>query len=157
MAWGKLDIFYMGGVHGLAQIIENMFLKRRKILNISKQLSVLKCIGVFVFVNITWIFFRAETLGDAVYVLKNLFCGTLKLQTVMDINIGLSMTEAFFLILNIMLVAIYDYLSVKKEGILLIGEKPLFIRVIFGYIIIADILYFALNGGGDNQFVYFQF
>lgn len=149
--------FIWGGVHGLAQIIENMFLKRRKILNISKQLSVLKCIGVFVFVNITWIFFRAETLEDAVYVLKNLFCGMLKLQTVMDINIGLSMTEAFFLILNIMLVAVYDYLSVKKEGILLIGEKPLFIRVIFGYIIIADILYFALNGGGDNQFVYFQF
>lgn len=64
-----------GGIHGVAQILESIFerpIRRIKATGIGKILS---WAIVFIFCNIAWIFFRAPSISDAVYVLTNLFYG----------------------------------------------------------------------------------
>ena len=64
-----------GGLHGLYQVIGDL---KNKIIPIKRDffvLNIFRVIICFVLVAFAWIFFRANTISDAVYIIKNIFAG----------------------------------------------------------------------------------
>lgn len=147
---------FWGGMHGLAQVFENLIGRKRN----NKKSVIVKIIlwlVVFAFCNLAWVFFRAESIGDALYVIKNAFCNVQNISAYLQTNIGLSKRRLLFCLLTIIIVAIFDYISLKKDVIQIAAAKNKFIVVGIEYIILAIIVVAILFGAGSNQFVYFQF
>ncbi len=101
----------------------------------------IKQLWVFVFVNFTWVFFRAETMNDALLILKRIF------------TTGLT-DPAFPLVALVLVlgVAIYQHLFESKWKPF-IDSRP--VRV---SLVIFMILYLSVfAGSGEQPFIYFQF
>ena len=64
-----------GGIHGLAQILENLLTKCLSKVRDNKIGHAVSVVVVFFFCNIAWVFFRAESFRDAIYVLTKAFGG----------------------------------------------------------------------------------
>ena len=58
-----------GGIHGAAQILENVFMKGLHAVRTKKVGKFFMTLGVFIFCSLAWIFFRADTFADAFYVI----------------------------------------------------------------------------------------
>ncbi|MBE5755112.1 MAG: MBOAT family protein [Clostridiales bacterium] len=59
-----------GALHGLASVLMRIYGK-----HYDKMPSIIKWIINFAFVNITWVFFRAETISDAIRLIGRIFTG----------------------------------------------------------------------------------
>ena len=66
---------FWGGIHGVAQIIENSCAKGITKIKKSKFGLLLSWAFVFLFCNIAWVFFRATTIHEAFYVLTHWITG----------------------------------------------------------------------------------
>lgn len=144
-----------GGIHGLAQVIEKiMKLERREKGRIQKLFS---WICVFVFCNVAWVFFRADNLSDALFIISNLFGRLLDVKTFTYSNIGLDRWNILYMGIVISIVGVYDYLSMKKDIIEIIKNRNIFIRLLLEYALVILIGYALINSTGENSFVYFQF
>ena len=144
-----------GAMHGIAQIIENVFsVKEKKKSTFGKLIS---WILVFAFCNLAWVFFRADSIGDALYVIRNAFGSMSQIDGYLHSNIGLSAIKLLFSLVTIAIVAIYDYLSLKKDLIGIAASKNKLVVVVIEYILLAIIGIAVIFGAGSNQFVYFQF
>ena len=148
---------FWGGMHGIAQVFENLIGRKRDNTKKSVVVKILLWMIVFAFCNLAWVFFRAESIGDALYVIKNAFGGVTNISAYLHTNIGLSKKRLLFSLLTIMIVAIYDYISMKKDVIQMTATKNKLLVVAIEYIILAIIVVAVLFGAGSNQFVYFQF
>ena len=148
---------FWGGMHGIAQVFENLIGRKRDNTKKSVVVKILLWMIVFAFCNLAWVFFRAESIGDALYVIKNAFGGVTNISAYLHTNIGLSKKRLLFSLLTIMIVAIYDYISMKKDVIQMAATKNKLLVVAIEYIILAIIVVAVLFGAGSNQFVYFQF
>lgn len=147
----------MGGCHGVAQILEDIFSEPLKRLKSTRCGRLLIGIGVFAFCNIAWIFFRAESLGDAIYVIKSITYNINAPLKYIQNNIGLNLSELAKIVVSIALVAAFDAVSVKQDVFALLEKWPKAVRWMCGYVLIAMIMWYGLNSSGANQFVYFQF
>lgn len=63
-----------GGIHGFAQIVEDMLFGRAKKQN-NRFLKLVQGMAVFVFCSFAWIFFVSNSLEDAVYVIRHCIVG----------------------------------------------------------------------------------
>jgi len=129
---------------------------------VSVLIRAARCLITFILVDFTWIFFRAKTMGDALYIINSiahaanwsiLFDGSL-------FECGLDRKNFFFLILMTGLLLTVDMLA--KKGIRLrtaFAERSLLFRSFFTAFAIAFILLFGIWGGTYNAeaFIYFQF
>lgn len=158
--WHGASVTYVvwGGIHGVGQTLENLsginkMPKRwRRILGIP---------FVFLFVTVVWIFFRAHSLADAVYVLSHLFVGFNIFHPVTFLNNGFEsillnweLIRSFFLLYFIPL-AVYDYFSLKTDVCSWIGKQNHILRYLYIIAIILVILLYSYVG--QSTFVYFQF
>lgn len=144
-----------GGMHGIAQVLENTFINRR--MKKSALSKVLLWVVVFAFCNLAWVFFRAESISDAFYVIGNAFGSLTNIDGYLNTNIGLSKKRLLFSLVTIGIVAVYDYLSLKKDIIQTASSKNRFLVICIEYVILAIIGVAMILGAGSNQFVYFQF
>jgi len=137
-----------GGVHGGMQIVERRLLKDKK----------LPKIVIFVFVALAWIFFRANSLSDAIYVLTHLFTGidapSLYFGAVMDV-FDWTVKQIIFLLVPIVLLGIYDYVALSVDPIQKLGELPKAVRWVIYYLFVFMVL--MLASFNAQEFVYFQF
>ena len=62
-----------GGIHGFVQVVESGFSRKDK--SGSRILGFVKWLFVMLIVTVAWVFFRAQTLGDAAYVFAHCFDG----------------------------------------------------------------------------------
>lgn len=148
-------LFFGGGMHGIAQVFENLLsIKDKKKSLLGK---VVLWIIVFAFCNLAWVFFRAESISDALYVIGNAFGHLNDLTGYLHTKIGLSKKRLLFSLVTIVIVAIYDYLSLKMDIIQEAAHRNQFVVVCVEYIILAIIGMGIIYGAGANQFVYFQF
>ena len=142
-----------GGIHGLGQIIENYlncFIRRVKPYQIVRILSV---IIVFTFCNLAWVFFRAESLNDAFFILSHLALGfSHKKQFVTS---GLNLYELLKIGLLLLALGLFDLKNKKEDAILWISEKNVIIRWTVYTALIFLLFLFAKTD--DNAFIYFQF
>lgn len=123
---------------------------------------VLRVLWIFALACLAWVFFRAQTLGDAVYVLTHMLEGVASplqyLKTGFN-SIGMDKWElAETVLLMLVPLTIYDYLGALKgrEAGELIAARPAWQRWLF-YAFIVLLVCFLSPKGMPAEFVYFQF
>ncbi len=159
--WHGADLTFLiwGGLHGCAQIIENIFYKSIKKIKQWRIGRYLSWLFVFGFCNVTWVFFRADNLDDAVYVLTNILNGITmpaayiqKGYMALDIN-GFRL---LYLGMLILILAVIDFVTYKKGELKLICLKNKGIE--WGiYIVLGVFIVLFAQKGVAAEFVYFQF
>lgn len=158
-----------GGVHGLAQVVENFFCRNQgrngrskadgKRLKTGCILRIFRVILVFIFVSFAWIFFRAQSLSDAGYVIRYILSGIgSPVQYLKDgfLNIGLEKKEIATCIGMVGVLGIYDGLSLKYDVIECIGRWKVVLRWTV-YLMIVLVILFLAPIGNASSFIYFQF
>ena len=146
-----------GTLHGLAQITENAFVRRDDIHGFKRALRV--CI-TFLFCMFAWVFFRANNISEALYFFGHLFEGITDVKAYFILNgieiFALELSTAVRITGSIIFLAIWDYISVKRDVISLITSQKYFIfRYAFYFGILTLLILYRASG--NIQFVYFQF
>ncbi len=154
----NLTFVIWGFVHGVAQVLEDMFTKSKKLdlkNNSHGLLWWLRVICVFIFVSAAWTFFRANTLNDAMYIFKNCFNGIANLKNYLLSGI-FEFGDKKQIIAVTLLLALFDYIALKYDVLkALTANKHFIIRYAFYFGIITAILLF--RAADEVAFVYFQF
>ncbi|MFA9480073.1 MBOAT family protein [Phycisphaerales bacterium AB-hyl4] len=131
-----------GAMHAIGRIVtrpmEQTAFYREQVPNIVKQA------WVFAFVTVTWIFFRAESLGDAWLILGRIFSPSLFTASELP-------HLAFFFC---MVIWIYQYLDETRARFAL---QPSFVRIGAATCMIVYVLVFLISGTPEQAFIYFQF
>lgn len=150
-----------GGIHGAFQVIgdvKNTFIP--KIDNF--VVNFFRIIITFLLVVFAWIFFRANTISDAFYIVSNLFndIGMITdLQYVYEMfnNFGLQIFEIVLVLGAICILVISEIISCKCDDIDKFMDKiPFVFRFVYYYILVIIIFGMGVFSGG-GQFIYFQF
>ncbi len=144
-----------GGLHGLLQILEN--LTRPKGHERKKHLIQLPV--TFALVCFTWIFFRAGSLNDALWIISRLFWDAARpvnyIKTaVMCLN--MSYAQMFGMAVSVAILFIYDFLSLKYDVIKEFSKRKFFIRWPVYVLSLIVIALFSAKGVA-TEFIYFQF
>ena len=145
-----------GGIHGLAQIYENAFSRKKQ--NNDNLHSWIRRGVVFAFVTFAWIFFRANNIYEAIYASKAIWIGLTDIKSYFTSGInelGLNVQTIPLMLLYIVPLAIYDFCSLKMDPIEWLGTKNRY----FQHFVMAMIVFILLFLGyvGRSTFVYFQF
>jgi alginate O-acetyltransferase complex protein AlgI len=152
VVWGALHGFYLI-FEIVTKPVKEKLLKATKLIKFPKLIHLLEIGFTFILVNIGWIFFRANNVQDAFYVLTHMFQG-LSLNF-SGINIGVGWSE---LIIAFSVIAFMEFVHLIQEHRSIrqfLDNKPLLLR---WSIYIGIILLILLFGVFDNtQFIYFQF
>lgn len=156
-----------GGLHGLYQIIGQMTLKTRN--SVKKKLRIydnsfgglISTVITFGLVCVGWVFFRANTASDAVYIVSHMaqgITGWWDRQYIYEAltGMGLNLYEVLMLGLAILFLVVSEIFSGKNCVYDVVERKNMAVRLIF-YIITAV---FILSAGvfyEAGAFIYFQF
>lgn len=160
--WHGSSLTYIlwGGIHGLLQIAETFIYPAKK--NGEKvirkkhwwQLPV-----TFLLLCFTWIFFRADTIQDAFWVISRLFWDASRplnyLKTAV-ICLDMPYLSMAGMALSVMILGIYDYISLKQDVIQMISKQHCLIRW-SAYILLLIVIALFSNKGIATEFIYFQF
>ncbi len=156
-----------GGLHGLLQVIENCFPFMRKLTRRQKENPesikgpiVWLCRGVtFVIAMLAWVFFRTETVSDALYVFAHMWDGITSPRMYISKGLqdfGMGMTEVLSLAVPFLLLLAYDYTQLRFDPIVRIREKlprPVRWCLYYGFVFLV----LMLASFNAQEFVYFQF
>ncbi|MBU0758544.1 MAG: MBOAT family protein [Nanoarchaeota archaeon] len=148
-----------GALHGLFLIMEAAVNPvKKKILDLTQLVKAnwlvqsIEIVVTFALVNIGWIFFRANTLSDAWYILTHLFQGINFNFSEIIIGVGwYEMKIAFGLI------AFMECVHIMQEHMDIwdfLDKRPLILRWAVYIALILGILYLGQSSG---KFIYFQF
>ncbi len=135
--------------HGLFMIIERLFLARLLQKNPIKPLNHLYTIFVVI---IGWVFFRAQSLGDATLVLKNMF--VLNLNDAVSSMLYIDTEVVVTLMLALLLCGVLQCIPRVKQAVFSDKINR------FEFILLPAVLFFcilSLTSGAYNPFIYFQF
>jgi len=155
-----------GGLHGFYMLLSLLFKNVKSniyyLLKIKKEMFFIKLIQVittFILVDFAWIFFRANTFSDSIYIVKNLFIINLGVLYDKSLhNLGLDEKDLYLSILLILFLIIVQFKQRKVNIIDTISSKPVYIRWPIYLIGIYSIIVFGYYGqGNSSQFIYFQF
>jgi alginate O-acetyltransferase complex protein AlgI len=127
-----------GALHGLGVLVtrelERSAFYRERIPKLSKQ------VAVFLFVCVTWVFFRAESLSDALFILRRIFTSAWSDPQVPALMIGI-----------VALVWVYEMLFESRFRPILASGV---VRVATAAFML---IYLCLCSSGGGAFIYFQF
>lgn len=142
-----------GGVHGAALIAENRLKSFLKIEQ--KYLRAISIPVTFLFCNFAWILFRANNFSEFTYILTKLTSSMNDYQNFIHTNIGLSIPILLNIFVSLIILTLYDFISLKTDIISWIGQKHILLRwCIYFAIIFYTILSMPLEA---SSFIYFQF
>jgi len=156
VAWGALHGFYL-----LFSLWTQAI--RKKILRFSRldQYPLLYKyfrVGItFSLVCFSWIFFRANNITDALYVVSNMFKGLLNPEMIGFILRGFDLGFRSFL-LGLVAIIFMEYIHhIQRHRSIrhLLSSKPAWIRVSVYTTLVVSIVF--LGNFSANQFIYFQF
>ena len=146
-----------GGIHGIAQVAETALIGKKETKN--GFLRALRTVIVFAFCAFAWIFFVSHSISDAFYVITNCFDGIGNPIAYLhdgfaNLGFGKGMLAVFGSFILIM--ALYDFISVKRDFIAWISSKKKVFQWLF-YITVGLIVVFFSKKGVAAEFIYFQF
>jgi len=155
-----------GFLHGIYQVIDltisPFVLKLIQFLKINRSsfgYKLWKVSLTFSLVAFAWIFFRANTLSDASYIVKNLF--VFNPEVVLDKGIyqlGLKAREFDVAIFSIVVLLIANLMERKFNLLNLLRKQHFVLRWVFYTIFVLYILFYGVYGDSDKAaFIYFQF
>lgn len=147
-----------GGIHGVAQAIENLVIPKSR----QKSTGIMWCIRVlfvFLFASLAWIFFVSNSIGDAGYVITHWLIGITSPIAYLKqgfAGAGLGKGDLAFLIPTLLLLVVYDYLSLKKDVITIISSKKMSLRWVV-YVVFVLWMIISIPANNVTEFIYFQF
>jgi D-alanyl-lipoteichoic acid acyltransferase DltB (MBOAT superfamily) len=153
-----------GAIHGLYQIIGQLTIKSRNKLITAiglKETSPLvvwgRRVGVFVLVCFSWLFFRANSMADAITLIRTLFTGW-GTGISQSLNLmGLDLTAILTCVLSIAILLIIDNLLKYEDevgGSYILTRGGSFIYYVWMILFAWAVL---LSKGESSTFIYFQF
>ena len=159
-----------GAIHGIFHIIEEQlkpikekYLNKFNIKTNAFSFIMLEIIITFIIVDLAWIFFRAETIHDALLYIKRIFT-RIDLWTLFDgalYNLGLNIFEMNILIIALFILVSFDLIKyIRKESIFdFLSRQNLYFRwFVMLFLILCVIVYGKYGAGFDpKQFIYFKF
>jgi len=155
LAWGMF--------HGLCVIFSSMTKQLRQKLCLAagcmkwpKAHLLAQAVLTFLLVTFGWIFFRANSLTDAFYIITHLF-SNLK-STSLQIITGFSGISRQLLLLSFLFIIFMELVHLLQQHIKIrhfLSEKPLWLRWLIYLIILFSILIFGQFE--QKEFIYFQF
>jgi D-alanyl-lipoteichoic acid acyltransferase DltB (MBOAT superfamily) len=158
--WGALHGFYL--IFGIAT--RSLREQIKSVLGISKIKwlnNLIQILITFTLVTVAWVFFRANSVGDAMYILGNLPSAAQDLYISLlsyDVHLGalqISRTNLLFCLVLIALLEATQFLQKKYNLSVILNKKPIYIRWAFYYLITLTIIYLGVFD--NRQFIYFQF
>lgn len=149
-----------GGIHGIAQVIENsLWGKRERIVKVRGFVWLIQVGVIFCFCVIAWIFFRASSISDAKYVITHLFFGIDNMYQYLKMGfyqIGFTEWKLFKAMVCCILLLVYDFCSLKRDVIEWVSGQSVFVRWTIYFVFIWFIL-FHMQTSNQSEFIYFQF
>ncbi|WP_158589516.1 MBOAT family O-acyltransferase [Butyrivibrio sp. CB08] len=153
-----------GGLHGIYQVIEGLFWTRsgeKKDRQTGVASNVIHWALTFILVDIAWIFFRADNFSDAFYVVSHLHSGVIlhfaAAWTRMLTDFGITGLDLLKLTAPVILLVIYDFISLKKDISTEFSKVPLLVRWPIYIALTVWVVTTQLNGGTTQSFIYFTF
>ncbi|SIR25297.1 MBOAT family O-acyltransferase [Pontibacter lucknowensis] len=161
VVWGALHGFYLVFAIVTAKqrnaLADSMGLRSRPLLY--KWVQVL---SVFALVLFSWVFFRANSIGEAFYILQSSVAGIGNIRQLIagiDLQHILFMDQGFkvFTVSVISIMIMETVHLIQRHGSVsqLIGRRPTVVRWAFYYVAIIAVLLFGQFG--HQEFIYFQF
>lgn len=149
-----------GALHGLALVYEALTKKTRK--RVASRIGPriyepLTWVSVFVFVSLSFVFFRAASLSDAIHVVRNAFAVTKPGWSAVGTG-GLDALPRWKLVLSfapLLVLFAVERWDKDRELTRRLAERPRPVRWGLYYAMVAGILVFGAFG--SKQFIYFQF
>lgn len=138
-----------GILHGGMQIVERS-------LKIKKNSRIL----TFLYVTFAWVFFRAESLEQAITIIKGLFINSNNFCVSDIFSHGLKGSDWLILVVTLVIICIIDLLKEKGKDIYCeLKKQGLPLRWILQYILIFLIIIFGIYGPGydASDFIYYKF
>lgn len=163
----KWTFVIWGILNGLAMVFEkligiNSFLKKLEQRHdfSSKIISLFSVLATFIYICITWIFFRANSVGDAVnIIIPKIFThlGHINLPEFLSTRkiLGLERPEFFAVILALLVLELVHQVQRRVNITEFLYSLPTLIRHA-GYLVIT-IMTIWLAWTGNQQFIYFAF
>ena len=156
--WGFLHGFYILFAFAFKNIKLNIY----SLLKINKSAIYYKFMQVictFILVDFAWIFFRANTLSDSIYIIKNLFIINSDVLYDKSLhNLGLHEKDFYLSILLILFLIVIQMIQRKVCIIAALNGRSLLVRWSIYLIGIYSIITFGYYAQGhESQFIYFQF
>ena len=135
-----------GGLHGFYLIIEKYFeLGVKKNYNLFQK--TIRIFIVFILVDFAWIFFRANSISEALYIVENI--GIFSSKFFIDHKVF------FYGIIGLMILFFNDYFIERSEDSSLLNSRlNIRLSIYFAFLVIVTLSIGVFNGG---QFIYFQF
>ena len=149
-----------GALHGIYMVASVLWSRRKKRVHLSLKMTptvvnALKIFGTFNLVSFTWIFFRANSLSDALYIIRHLFVN-LESQTSLFSTIPGGWYEWTIALAAIFLMEFVHWLQRSGGGPRkVIRHQPAWLRwtVYYGLVIVI----FMFGKFGATEFIYAQF
>lgn len=145
IAWGIL--------HGIYQCGQEFINDKLKWLKVSR---IVKVIATFALVSFAWLFFRADSLSDVMFILKNVsntdnFYGYM-------LAMGFLSSWAYVSVVIILFATVtYDLVSEKKDIIISFGKLPLIARWVIYVAAVSLVVLMKAHIGNSADFIYFSF
>ena len=138
-----------GGLHGVCMIAERLFYGSRlkQIKDGFSLVNAARILLTFCVVTFAWIFFRAESIKDALLVIGKIFMNPGR--PFLDVN---TLSMAFF---ALALVFFHDSFSEYGVRIKLLNSRHMAVKYVTVVLLICYVLAFGVLNGGS--FIYFQF
>jgi alginate O-acetyltransferase complex protein AlgI len=150
--WGAIHgILMIGSIFGL-QLLNQVFPNRLR----ERKSAIVTCIKIFAtfhLVLLSWVFFRANTMSDAFYIIRTIFTG-FEIKGGYGLNFG-GPYEIIITLAALLVLLLVDFLREKDLPANFIGSRPVVLRWALYYVLLLSILLFGEFG--ITEFIYFQF
>jgi alginate O-acetyltransferase complex protein AlgI len=154
--WGALHGFYL--VFALVSNKLREKINQRLYLN---KIHFLPSLTTFILVSFAWIFFRADSVDKAFYIVSKTFTGipgifksVMNHQPVLQ-YLGVSNANLIFSFFLIIFLELWHHFQNKIDFAKALKEKPIYVRWAVYYAVIIAILFLGVFE--NRQFIYFQF
>lgn len=159
--WHGSSLTYLvwGAIHGLLQILETFLYPKRNPGEPARKKHWWQLPITFCLVCFAWIFFRANSMQDALWIISRLFWdigNPLNYLKTAVICLNLSYVSMAGMALSAAALLLYDAVSLKRDVIELISRQRAFVRWPVYILLLVVTALFSYKGIA-TEFIYFQF
>jgi len=158
IVWGALNGFYLVFAI-ISQKFRNRVAEASGITRFPKLYSWVQFLTTFALICISWVFFRARTIADAMHILKSMFTDTwadiVNLIHTHHMEPLAPATKMIPALLVIVILEVVHLFQKRRSMLQFVNSKPKYVRWGIYYAFILLLLIFGT--ASHSQFIYFQF
>ena len=149
-----------GGIHGICQIIENRIkeatgLTREKEKALTKPVKILLTLLTFCIVSYAWMFFRANSISEAFYIVRSMFTD-LSISGAME-QMTMSGRSVIKTTLAIILLIIFDLFNERKDMLMQLSRLKAPLKWVIYIVSAIVVIALKVNNQFAQEFIYFKF